>query len=177
MGWERMSILFIIYMVAGYWATGKTIYADKILIGTWNGIFIQRVIWGTLLGWALIPWAIAKMYMWCRSSIRVRKTNHRRIKKTGRCSSRTFACFPFVHEYVTCMKVTGVWKETVATVLASRQLLSDTLKGNADKFAKAIEAPTVAILPYWITTMSSRFALSFCLPITMQGMIFVMSQG
>lgn len=58
-----MSILFIIYMVAGYWATGKTIYADKILIGTWNGIFIQRVIWGTLLGWALIPWAIAKMYM------------------------------------------------------------------------------------------------------------------
>ena len=38
------------------------IYADKILFGTWNGIFMQRVIWGTLFGWALIPWAIVKMY-------------------------------------------------------------------------------------------------------------------
>ncbi|MBQ1413737.1 MAG: AAA family ATPase [Clostridia bacterium] len=43
-------------------------------------------------------------------------------------------------EFVTCMKVTGLWKETIATVLASRQLLSDTLKGNADKVAEAIEA-------------------------------------
>ena len=42
-------------------------------------------------------------------------------------------------EFVTCMKVTGLWKETIATVLASRQLLSDTLKGNAKKVAEAIE--------------------------------------
>ena len=57
-----MVLLFIAYMVAGYWATGKTIYADKILVGTWNGIFMQRVIWGTLFGWALIPWALVKMF-------------------------------------------------------------------------------------------------------------------
>ena len=42
-------------------------------------------------------------------------------------------------EFVTCMKVTGLWKETIETVLASRQLLSDTLKGNAKKVAEAIE--------------------------------------
>lgn len=42
-------------------------------------------------------------------------------------------------EFVTCMKVTGLWKETMETVLASRQLLSDTLKGNAQKVAEAIE--------------------------------------
>ena len=42
-------------------------------------------------------------------------------------------------EYVSCMKVTGLWKETMETVLASRQLLSDTLKGNTKKVAEAIE--------------------------------------
>ena len=52
--------LLIIYMILGYWATGKTIYADKIVFGTWNGIFIQRVILGTLLGVILIPIAIIK---------------------------------------------------------------------------------------------------------------------
>ncbi|MBQ4396808.1 MAG: PD-(D/E)XK nuclease domain-containing protein [Clostridia bacterium] len=43
-------------------------------------------------------------------------------------------------EFVTCMKVTGRWKETINIVLASRQLLTDTLKGNSDKVAEAIEA-------------------------------------
>lgn len=43
-------------------------------------------------------------------------------------------------EFVTCMKATGLWKETIDTVLASRQLLSDTLKGNSQKVAEAIEA-------------------------------------
>ncbi|MBQ4396798.1 MAG: AAA family ATPase [Clostridia bacterium] len=43
-------------------------------------------------------------------------------------------------EFVTCMKVTGLWKETIDTVLASRQLLSDTLKGNAEKVAEAVES-------------------------------------
>ncbi len=55
-----MMILIAIYMIAGYWATGKTIYANKILIGAWNTIFLQRVIMGTLLGVVLIPWAIIK---------------------------------------------------------------------------------------------------------------------
>ncbi|MBQ1413967.1 MAG: AAA family ATPase, partial [Clostridia bacterium] len=43
-------------------------------------------------------------------------------------------------EFVTSMKATGLWKETIDTVLASRQLLSDTLKGNSHKVAEAIEA-------------------------------------
>lgn len=55
-----MEILALIYMILGYWATGKTIYANKILIGKWNVIFIQRFIWGLLLGWAIIPVAIVR---------------------------------------------------------------------------------------------------------------------
>ena len=55
-----MVILLVIYMIAGYWATGRTIYANKILIGTWSSIFMRRVIMGTLLGVVLIPWAILK---------------------------------------------------------------------------------------------------------------------
>ena len=55
-----VEILLAIYMIAGYWATGKTIYADKILIGTWSNIFLRRVIMGTLLGVVLIPVAIIK---------------------------------------------------------------------------------------------------------------------
>ena len=35
-----MTILFFIYMAAGYWATGMTIYANKMLIGTGNAIFM-----------------------------------------------------------------------------------------------------------------------------------------
>lgn len=53
-------IIFIIYMALGYWATGKTIYANKLMVGTWNGIFLQRVIMGTLLGVVLIPVALLK---------------------------------------------------------------------------------------------------------------------
>ncbi len=53
-------IIFVIYMIAGYIAANKTIYANKIMIGSWNAIFIQKVIFGTLLGWILIPVAIIK---------------------------------------------------------------------------------------------------------------------
>ena len=56
-----MVILILIYIVAGYWSTGKTIYANKILIGTGNSIFMQRVIMGTVLGWVLIPIAILRV--------------------------------------------------------------------------------------------------------------------
>ncbi len=53
-------IVLGIYMAAGYWATGKTIYANRILIGEWNTIFLRRVTMGTILGVVLIPWAIIK---------------------------------------------------------------------------------------------------------------------
>ena len=42
-------------------------------------------------------------------------------------------------EFVVSMKATGLWKETIATVLQSRQLLADTLQGKADVVADAIE--------------------------------------
>lgn len=58
-----MVILFFIYMAFGYWATGRTIYANKILIGTGNAIFIRRLIWGTLLGWILIPVALIRTFL------------------------------------------------------------------------------------------------------------------
>lgn len=54
-------MLFIIYLIAGYWATGMTIYANKIVIHTWGALFLQRVILGMLLGWILIPVAIIKL--------------------------------------------------------------------------------------------------------------------
>ena len=42
-------------------------------------------------------------------------------------------------EFVVSMKATGLWKKTIETVLQSRQLLADTLQGNADVVAQAIE--------------------------------------
>ena len=42
-------------------------------------------------------------------------------------------------EFVVSMKATGLWKETIAAVLQSRQLLADTLQGKADIVAEAIE--------------------------------------
>ena len=60
MGDVRMIIIMAIYMIAGYWAAGRTIYANKILIGTGSSIFMRRLIMGTLLGVVLIPWALIK---------------------------------------------------------------------------------------------------------------------
>lgn len=48
----------IIYLILGYWATGRTIYKNKILIGRGIDILFQRLVAGLLLGWILIPIAI-----------------------------------------------------------------------------------------------------------------------
>lgn len=53
--------VIIVYVILGYWATGQTIYRNKILIGTGNGIFLHRVIIGALFGFVLIPWAVIAM--------------------------------------------------------------------------------------------------------------------
>ena len=53
-----MEIFVLLYMVLGYWATGQTIYRNKILIGTAGNIFMERLMSGFLLGWILIPVAI-----------------------------------------------------------------------------------------------------------------------
>lgn len=56
-------MLLLIYMVLGYWATGQTIYRDKILIGTGQAIFLKRVITGFILGFILIPVAIIRLIL------------------------------------------------------------------------------------------------------------------
>lgn len=53
-------ILLIIYFIAGYWAVGKTIYANKIVIYTGNALFFKKLFLGMFLGWILIPVAIIK---------------------------------------------------------------------------------------------------------------------
>lgn len=53
-----MEFLILIYVAAGYWASGRTIYANKILIGTSSAIFRKKVFTAFFLGWLLIPWAI-----------------------------------------------------------------------------------------------------------------------
>lgn len=53
-------LIVIVYIIAGYWAVGKTIYANKIVFGTWDGILMQRVVLGFVIGWLLIPIAIIK---------------------------------------------------------------------------------------------------------------------
>ena len=53
-------VIIVLYMALGYWAAGKTVYANKIRIGTMQNLFIQRLTLGLLLGWVLIPIAALK---------------------------------------------------------------------------------------------------------------------
>ena len=61
-----MEILFLVYMVLGYWATGKTIYANKIVIYSGNTLFMSRFLLGLLLGFILIPIALIKVFVFKR---------------------------------------------------------------------------------------------------------------
>ena len=54
------EIFIIVYMIAGYWAAGETVYANKIRIGTAQNLFLTRFAVGFGFGWALIPVAIIK---------------------------------------------------------------------------------------------------------------------
>lgn len=47
-----------IYMILGYWAAGRTIYKNYVMVGTFTTIFMRKVITGLFLGWILIPIAI-----------------------------------------------------------------------------------------------------------------------
>ena len=53
-----MEFVLLIYMVAGYWAVPRTIYKNKMVITSYFNWVMSRLIWGTLLGFVLIPWAI-----------------------------------------------------------------------------------------------------------------------
>lgn len=51
-------ILIMPYIILGYWATGKTFYYNKIIFHKSGELFVQRIVMGAILGWALIPIAI-----------------------------------------------------------------------------------------------------------------------
>lgn len=53
-------MLIIIYGIVGYWAVGRTIYANRIVFGTWDKIIIEKIGLALILGWLLIPIAIIK---------------------------------------------------------------------------------------------------------------------
>lgn len=54
-------ILVAVYVIAGYWATGWTIFYNKIVIEFQpGGLFAKRLLWGCVLGWVLIPIAIIR---------------------------------------------------------------------------------------------------------------------
>jgi hypothetical protein len=63
-------ILLAIYVIAGYWATGQTIFKDKIVIEfEFGALFMKRFFLGVLLGWILIPIAVIRkifhFYLFC----------------------------------------------------------------------------------------------------------------
>ncbi len=60
------EILVLIYVVLGYWATGVTIYANKIVFHEFGQLFLRRLIWGILFGWILIPVALIKTFLFSR---------------------------------------------------------------------------------------------------------------
>ncbi len=53
-------ILILIYWVAGYWAVGQTIDANKTIIYSGNALFLRKASIGFAFGWILIPVAIIK---------------------------------------------------------------------------------------------------------------------
>lgn len=54
-------ILAIAYAVLGYWAVGKTVYANKVVVYSRPGwLFTQKSIYALLFGWVLIPIALLK---------------------------------------------------------------------------------------------------------------------
>ena len=54
------GIILIVYLVAGYWATGKTIYANKIVICAPGQLFIRKLAIGLIFGMFLIPIALIR---------------------------------------------------------------------------------------------------------------------
>ena len=57
------TVIIIIYWVAGYWAAGQTIYANKVVIYSGNTFFLRKAALGLFFGWILIPVAIIKHFI------------------------------------------------------------------------------------------------------------------
>lgn len=56
-----MPILFAVYIVLGWWAANRTVYANNVLFGSWNAIVLQKFAVAFFLGWILIPIALFRM--------------------------------------------------------------------------------------------------------------------
>lgn len=54
-------ILLVIYWVLGFWAAGRTIYANKVVVYTGSVFFCRKAAIGLFFGWALIPWSLIKL--------------------------------------------------------------------------------------------------------------------
>lgn len=57
------TAIIIIYWIAGYWAVGQTIYANKVVIYSGNTFFVRKAALGLFFGWILIPVAIIKHFI------------------------------------------------------------------------------------------------------------------
>lgn len=55
-------MMVFIYMILGYWAAGRTIYKNYIMVGSFTSIFMRKVIAGLFLGWLLIPIALISLF-------------------------------------------------------------------------------------------------------------------
>ena len=55
------ELLFLVYIIAGWWAANRTFYANKTLFGIIYAIWTQKFIVAMFLGWILIPIAIIKI--------------------------------------------------------------------------------------------------------------------
>ena len=54
-------VLIIIYAILGYWSTAYTTHKNKIFLGYGIGqLFFERLFWGLVFGWILIPIAIIR---------------------------------------------------------------------------------------------------------------------
>ena len=61
-----MEILVIAYLIAGYWAAGVILFEGKVVIHSFGALFMQKMMWGTILGIVLIPAAIIKRLLFKR---------------------------------------------------------------------------------------------------------------
>ena len=52
------AVLFIVYIVAGWWAANRTVFANHAMFGSWS--VILKLLVAIFFGWILIPVAIIK---------------------------------------------------------------------------------------------------------------------
>lgn len=55
-------MIILLYFILGYWAVGRVLYADKVVVySSWAAFAAKKLAIGVVLGWILIPVAIIKV--------------------------------------------------------------------------------------------------------------------